>query len=264
MATPVQLKEATSLAALSLNDVSLRVGPTYQELIDFTYSNFFLSLPLLRTTNTPENLANYLRLEARELREAIETNKSFIDIASEVGDLFHFFHDLLKISDVSVATMLDVIQADLQDASIEEVKKLFVSKEMLKQDAEQIVIQLVNFLEIVTKLGPANEVVLSAIAMYLFTIATKLNVNEEVATLFKHWRNRNKYNNDDGLFDDEDGDYSTIRQVKIDQWRAKGGDKVFFLEWFQQVPVEDLFAMAPSLSSGARSPSGTDVGWVIP
>jgi hypothetical protein len=265
MVLPVSVKENVSSKELVVGTHSFTGESTYQDFVDYTYSNFLHKLALLQQTNTPERLLAFLSQEVSELGEALQENKAFTEVVAEVGDLFHFLHDEIMITGLSVAALLEWIDApdiDIEKATIEQVQDAFIDKKMLAEDPLVLIGRLQQFLESARRLTIVNESILATIAHYIFTIAAALNVNIIHATLMKNLRNRSKYPRENELLHDPTGDYDTARKELVVLWNAQGGDAAFFEEWSRVVPPELAFATARELVQGTRS-GYSNKDWVV-
>lgn len=241
----------------------------FTQFVETTHS-FLKERELLVVANTPEVVLNLFIAEVDELIEALQIGKPPIEVVSEVGDIIHFYNDLLKVFGV-VPTQL--VPLSLETDSVAQIRSaarelnpdqwqdqtLAESLEFLKSQAVQIIkviaqenelegeVQMVQGDTQDTELRKEQlheqlQQELGLLLQAIFFVSDKLEVDLVYAGLFKNVRNQSKYPVE--LFQSSNpADYPEARDESKKRWQELGGDTAFVENFFNTYPIPFLMAM---------------------
>jgi hypothetical protein len=236
----------------------------FTQFVDTTHA-FLKERELLVVANTPQVVLDLFIAEVDELIEALQIGKPPIEVVSEVGDIIHFYNDLLKVFGV---VPMQLVPTSTEKDSVAQVRtavremipakwhenSLKQSLELLKSQASQIlklVAQDNELAEVQMVQGDAQEIELrkeqlqrelSLLLQAIFFVSEKLEVDLVYAGLFKNVRNRSKYPVE--LFQSSNpADYPKARDESKQRWQESGGDEAFIERFFQKYPIPFLMAI---------------------
>lgn len=225
-----------------------KVGPV--RLADHTHATFHEAATTLRESNTPELILNLLMDEIDELIEVLEENPNdSVNLVAELGDLFHFWNDLLKLSISSGGMSFDNLLSFIgfqaiaeQEITIAELKELAAVNNRNETKSRDLLYELKGLL-ILRESDAFDAELLGTIAHYIMAVAADLKINIIYATLMKNLRNRGKYDPAEMNVLSADGwDYEEIRPEMVRRWNnGKGGDGGFFEDFLVAAPLELAF-----------------------
>jgi len=271
--------------ALTLNEFDTK----FDDFVDRTH-HFLEARPLLLANNTPHAVVELFRAEVDELIEALAVPEDraseavSLDVIGEVGDVIHFFNDLMRLLSYQpqelvlkngkpLETVADY-RHRAEQLTVPEVKELsdFELLDVLKEKAAQLLLVLANdvsLLEMPQPLDPGQEVVvlverakqiaereklLTEMLQLIFLISDRVQVDLVFAGTLKNRRNEKKYparyfrQAPEGLEQQEiDALYKKARDKSKQQWLRQGGDQPFF-EGFMSRYVSPV---QPALSQAA-------------
>jgi len=249
-----------------LETTELTEKAPFGQFVDTTHS-FLKERELMVVSNTPQVVIDLFIAEVDELIEALQIGKPPIEVVSEMGDVIHFYNDLLKFFGVE---HMQLVPTSTENDSVAQVRtaaremipaewhenSLKESLELLKSQAHQIlklVAQDNELSEVQMLQGDAQEMELrkgqiqrelSLLLQAIFFVSEKLEVDLVYAGLFKNVRNRSKYPVE--LFQSSNpADYPQARDESKQRWQESGGDEAFVERFFQQYPIPFLMAMRP-------------------
>lgn len=235
----------------------------FTDFVDTTH-RFLKERELLVVSNTPVVVLEMFIAEVDELIEALQLGKPPIEVVSEVGDVIHFYNDLLKIFGFSIVDLVpkstekdtvaqvrtaarEMIPAEWQEQNIKENLDILKSHalqilKLVTQEDERGEVQMVQSDSLDAELKKEQlQRQFSLLLQAIFFVSERLKVDWVYAGSFKNARNEKKYPKE--LFQSANpADYPEARDKAKKQWIESGGDEAFVDEFFEQYPIPFLMA----------------------
>lgn len=247
---------------------------SFEQFIAKTHE-FQRERPLLVVSNNALQLIDLLAGEASELAEALRDNKGVLEVVSEVGDLIHFYNDLLQAFDISpqdfvlqngkplttvadfkyrsvdlaiqgypeleTMPLLDVIEILIQQCKL---LAFFLQDDLVKKAGftikpkeidEETVTDVVSDVDF--DLQSTKKYIMRHLLYSIFLLSNRLHVDLVFAGMLKNRRNRLKYPLK--IMSSSDPDQYDI-QVGIAkaEWYKQGGDTQFFAQAVAEYPEQ--------------------------